>query len=297
MAVFRVERTKDYTVMSNYHLKDKRLSLKAKGLLSQMLSLPEDWDYTLSGLASINLESKDAIRSAVQELEKAGYIRRRQTVDERGKFSSNEYIIYEQPQPLQDNPLSENPMTGNPSPEKPLTENPTQLNTKRTNTQKQNTDLSSTHSIPFYSEVSQATDVPHEVKRGMKRSETSVSASEIESYRELIMDNIDYDILLEDQPYEKDRLDEIVELITDTVCSTRKTIRVAGSDYPTEVIKSRFLKLNAEHIRFVFDCLKDNTTKIRNIKQYLLTTLYNAPITIGNYYSALVNHDLYGESG
>ncbi len=299
MAVFRVERTKDYTVMSNYHLKDKRLSLKAKGLLSQILSLPEDWDYTLSGLASINLESKDAIRSAVQELEKAGYIRRRQTVDERGKFSSNEYIIYEQPQPLQDNPLSENPMTGNPSPEKPLTENPTQLNTKRTNTQKQNTDLSSTHSIPFHSEVSQTTDVPHEVKRGMKRSETStsVSASEIESYRELIMDNIDYDILLEDQPYEKDRLDEIVELITDTVCSTRKTIRVAGSDYPTEVIKSRFLKLNAEHIRFVFDCLKDNTTKIRNIKQYLLTTLYNAPITIGNYYSALVNHDLYGESG
>lgn len=299
MAVFRVERTKDYTVMSNYHLKDKRLSLKAKGLLSQMLSLPEDWDYTLSGLASINLESKDAIRSAVQELEKAGYIRRRQTVDERGKFSSNEYIIYEQPQPLQDNPLSENPTTENPSPEKPLTENPTQLNTKRTNTQKQNTDLSSTHSIPFHSEVSQTTDVPHEVKRGTKRSETStsVSASEIESYRELIMDNIDYDILLEDQPYEKDRLDEIVELITDTVCSTRKTIRVAGSDYPTEVIKSRFLKLNAEHIRFVFDCLKENTTKIRNIKQYLLTTLYNAPITIGNYYSALVNHDLYGESG
>lgn len=297
MAVFRVERTKDYTVMSNYHLKDKRLSLKAKGLLSQMLSLPEDWDYTLTGLASINLESKDAIRSAVQELENAGYIRRRQTVDERGKFSSNEYIIYEQPQPMLDNPLSENPTTGNPSPGKPLTENPTQLNTKRTNTQKQNTDLSSTHSIPFHSEVSQATDVPHEVKRGMKRSETSVSASEIESYRELIMDNIDYDILLEDQPYEKDRLDEIVELITDTVCSTRKTIRVAGSDYPTEVIKSRFLKLNAEHIRFVFDCLKENTTKIRNIKQYLLTTLYNAPITIGNYYSALVNHDLYGESG
>ena len=124
-----------------------------------------------------------------------------------------------------------------------------------------------------------------------------MSASEVESYRELIMDNIDYDILLEDQPYEKDRLDEIVDLIADTVCSSKKTIRVAGSDYPTEVIKSRLLKLNAEHIRFVFDCLKENTTKIRNIRQYLLTTLYNAPITIGNYYSALVNHDLYGESG
>ena len=99
MAVFRVERTRDYTVMSNHHLKNKDLSLKAKGLLSQMLSLPENWDYTLAGLSAINRESKDAIRSAVNELEKAGYIRRRQTVDSRGKFSGNEYIIYEQPQP------------------------------------------------------------------------------------------------------------------------------------------------------------------------------------------------------
>ena len=135
MAVFRIERTKDYTVMSNYHLRDKSLSLKAKGLLSQMLSLPEDWDYTLTGLSIINRESKDAIRSAVNELEQAGYIRRHQTVDAKGKFSVNEYVIYEQPQPrpsgtglgrpdgsisgqpLLDNPLSENPTTGNPSTE------------------------------------------------------------------------------------------------------------------------------------------------------------------------------------
>lgn len=97
MAVFRVERTGDYTVMSNFHLKDKRLSLKAKGLLSQMLSLPDDWDYTLSGLSYINRESKDAIRSAVNELETAGYIRRRQTTDASGKFAANEYTIFERP--------------------------------------------------------------------------------------------------------------------------------------------------------------------------------------------------------
>ena len=84
MAVFRVERTSDYTVMSNYHLRDKRLSLKAKGLLSQMLSLPEDWDYTLAGLCYINRESKDAIRTAIHELEQAGYIHRRQTTDSGG---------------------------------------------------------------------------------------------------------------------------------------------------------------------------------------------------------------------
>ena len=97
MAVFRVERTRDYTVMSNYHLRDKSLSLKAKGLLSQMLSLPEDWDYTLAGLSFINRESKDAIRSAINELEKGGYIIRRQTTDASGKFSGNEYIIHESP--------------------------------------------------------------------------------------------------------------------------------------------------------------------------------------------------------
>ena len=90
MAVFRVERTNNYTVMSNYHLRDTNLSLKAKGLLSQMLSLPEDWDYTLAGLARINAEGKDAIRAAVVELEKAGYVQRRQTIDRAGKFGSNE---------------------------------------------------------------------------------------------------------------------------------------------------------------------------------------------------------------
>lgn len=132
MAVFRVERTRDYTVMSNCHLRDKRLSLKAKGLLSQMLSLPEDWDYTLSGLSSINRESKDAIRSAINELEQAGYIRRHQTTDARGKFSGNEYIIYERPAETARGPAKEEagdqkqPLLENPS-----SENPTQLNTRK----------------------------------------------------------------------------------------------------------------------------------------------------------------------
>lgn len=105
----------------------------------------------------------------------------------------------------------------------------------------------------------------------------------------------DYDILLHDLPHDRDRLEELLELITETVCSTKRTIRVSGNDFPAEVIRSRFLKLNAEHIRFVLDCLKENTTKVRNIKQYLLATLFNAPTTIDSYYSALVNHDLYGD--
>ena len=98
MSVFHVKKTTDYTVMSNYHLRDKSLSLKAKGLLSQMLSLPEEWDYTLQGLACINREQIDAIRQAVHELERAGYIVRVRERDSRGRLRGAEYTIYEQPQ-------------------------------------------------------------------------------------------------------------------------------------------------------------------------------------------------------
>ena len=131
MAVFRVDKTRDYTVMSNHHLRDQGLSLKAKGLLSQILSLPEGWDYTIAGLAKINREGKDAIRAAVAELEQAGYIQRRQTTGANGTFASNEYIVFEQPQtaaPLSENPTTDNPTTENPLTGNPLTENPTQLN-------------------------------------------------------------------------------------------------------------------------------------------------------------------------
>lgn len=289
MAVFRVERTRDYTVMSNYHLKDKRLSLKSKGLLSQMLSLPDDWDYTLSGLSVINRESKDAIRSALNELEAAGYIRRRQTTDASGKFSSNEYIIYErpeEPEPLSGKPSSENPTTEKPMTEKPSSGNPTQLNTKKSITKKSITDLSSTDSFPFPSGETAAG--PPEANR------RETDTDQMELYRDLIKENISYEILRQDMPYDCDRLDEIVELMVETVCSTRKQIRVSGSDYPAQVVKSRLLKLDSEHIRFVFSCLKENTTKVRNIRQYLLAVLFNAPTTIGNYYSALVNHDMHG---
>lgn len=289
MPVFRVERTRDYTVMSNYHLRDKRLTLKAKGLLSQMLSLPEDWDYTLSGLSHINRESKDAIRSAVNELEKAGYIHRRQTTDASGKFSTNEYVIHEhpdQPEPSLEKPLSENPTTDNPPTGNPSPENPTQLNTKKPSKEKLNTDGQSTDSIPFRGDT--AGGPPEPKGRG------AASMEEIESYRALILENIEYDFIRQDYGLYSSDLDEIVEIMVETVCARRKYTRVAGSDFPHEVVKSRLLKLNGEHIRFVMDCMKENTTKIRNIKQYLLTALFNAPTTIGNYYSSLVNHDMYG---
>jgi len=294
MPTFRVERTGNYTVMSNHHLRNEKLSLKAKGLLSQMLSLPEKWNYTLSGLCAINPESKDAIRSALRELEEQGYVVRRQTTDASGKFSKNEYIIYEVPvskpdagaDPSLEKPLSENPTTDNPPTGKPSAENPTQLNTKKSNTQKSKTDRSSTDSIPFRED---AAAVPPEPKR--KEADEMQS---IYDYRELICENIEFDLLKERFPYQGETLDEILELIVEVVTAKRKYTRIAGSDFPHEVVRSRFLKLQSEHIQFAMDCMKENTTKIRNIKQYLLTVLYNAPTTISNYYSALVNHDMYG---
>ena len=294
MAVFRVERTGDYTVMSNFHLKDKRLSLKAKGLLSQMLSLPDDWDYTLSGLSYINRESKDAIRSAVNELETAGYIRRRQTTDASGKFAANEYTIFERPiegEPMLDKPLSENPITVNPSAVNPLPENPTQLNTKKSNTQKQNTHGSNTDSIPIHSPNPLPLDedeaeAPPPERTGSKKE----TAYQI--YRDLILENIEYDTLTQNPRIDREQLDEIVDILLETVCTNRKSIRVAGDDYPAELVKAKFLKLDSHHIEFVMDCLRDNTTKVRNIKQYLRAMLFNAPSTINSYYASLVAHDM-----
>ena len=274
MAVFRVEKTKDFTIMSNYHLRDKNLSLKAKGLLSQMLSLPEEWDYTLAGLAHINKESKDAIRTTILELEKAGYITRHQTTTEGGRFGSNEYVIRERPLPHE--PLTENPTTENPQTAAPLTENPTQLNTNPSKTEKEKTELSSTDSLPI----------------SQKPNRTEMTAAEMQGYREIIAQNISYDLLRQEYPHQQEQLEEILEILTETVCTTRQTVRVAGNNFPSEIVKSRLLKLTAEHIRFVLGCLSRNTTKIRNIRQYLLTTLYNAPTTIDNYYAAMVSHDL-----
>ena len=121
-----------------------------------------------------------------------------------------------------------------------------------------------------------------------------MSLAEIESYRELILENIEYDCLIQNHRLDRDRLDELVELMVDTVCSNREMIRIAGDDYPAEVVKSRFLKLNSSHIEYVLERMRENTTYVRNIKKYLLAALYNAPATIDSYYASLVNHDLYG---
>lgn len=155
------------------------------------------------------------------------------------------------------------------------------LKSRSNNTDKNDTDFSDTDSFPFTS-----------FRRDHGREAKGNEAALRERYRELIAENIAYDALLTDYPYEQDTLEEILELLVDVVCTTKSSVRISGDDKPAEVVRSRFLKLNSEHIRFVVGGLKENTTRIRNMRQYLLATLYNAPLTIGNYYRSLVSHDM-----
>ena len=294
MAVFRIEKTRDYTVMSNHHLRNTDLSLKAKGLLSLMLSLPEDWDYTTKGLARICKDGVDSICAGVQELEKHGYVIRERVRLPNGQLGAIEYTILEQPRPPEpkpekperENPVQVKPVLDSPVLGKPEQENPAQLNKDISSNYLSNTDsLSTDISNPILSNPP--------TPSGTRMGSDGMGTREI--YREIILENIDYEILCQDPKVDREQLDEITELIVDTVCTARKTVRISGDDFPAEVVKSRFLKLDASHIQYVMDCMKGNTTYIRNIKKYLLAALYNAPVTINSYYSSLVQHDMSGD--
>ena len=277
MAVYRVNKNRGYTVMANFHLRDKSLSLKAVGLLSKMLSFNDGWKFSTKGLSAICKEGPDAILSALRELEKHGYLVRHRQRDGKGRMSSTIFEIYEEPQ--ESTPEREMPHTGNPCVEKPDVDNPhgdksAQINTDQVITQERNTLSKNYQSINL---------------DGMDR------VDERSEYEEIIKENLDYDILCQDPKFDKDRFREIMDIMLDAVCSNAPTIRINGEDMPQQVVKSRFLKLNSSHIDYVFDAMRKSPSDIRNIRAYMLTALYNAPATIDNYYSALVNHDFYGQ--
>lgn len=417
MAVIRIEKSKGYTVMSNYHLRDKNLSLKAKGLLSMMLSLPDGWHYNVRGLASICKEGTTSISAVLRELGECGYMQRHQpTVD--GKFQEIEYVIYEFPQtqpsdepdgddgdgadggdddtdaaddapgpdtygtdeacaemscpdsatakkkphsrPSQKSapagapgaeavsaapyaaaladgispaaPCSRNPYTGNPCAEKPCTENPytgnlhtgnphtespytenphteephtgnphAKLNKDQVITERSNTDQSNYPSInqgrPAAScggrsartggmDAMDASEQEFLLQLGAQRDADAFS-----DYREIVERNLSFDSLCITHNFDRSTLEGIVDLMVEAICSKAPYIRIGGQDVPQSVVKSRFLKLDSGHIEYVLICLAQNTTKVRNMKQYLLTALYNAPATIDAYYQNWVQSD------
>lgn len=340
--VFRVEKNANYTVMANYHLKDRRLSYKAKGIMSTMLSLPPDWDYTLSGLAVIAADGNDSVRTAVHELERYGYLVRFQRRDELGRMSVNEYIVYECPEqnpnynpdttdetenphtvkklirikkgsvkpnspslenpttvqnsmenPLLENPTTNNPMTGNPPTEKPSAENSTTTTINILNTNKLITHQSN-HSINRA--CARGTEDRIDIQKNQENADFS---EERDYYRDVIRENIGYDYFYANRNNPKiqadmGRIDEIVSVMVDVVCSRKKTIRVNGEELPQAVVKQRFLELNEDHIDYVITTLDRSKSAKYNIRAYLITTLYNAPETMESYYDEWYKREMYG---
>ena len=298
MAIFRSARKRDYTVMSNHHLRNRGLSLKAKGLHSLMLSLPEDWDFTQRGLAAICKDGVDSIASTIRELEAAGYLRRRRIRDAHGRLSEIEYTILECPDPPQpvsspsDTPQS--PETPSPEREDPLQEVPTQdtptsENTAQLSIQESNIQESSIHQsiIPSYSPLQEKSPRPPAARESPRRNDgkTDLLPRSME-----IRNRIEYDYLI--TQYDQAQVDEIVELMLEVELNQSPTMKLGrDGEFPTEFIRQRFAKLNESHIELVLDNLAANTSLVHNTRAYILTALFNSISTIDSHYALLVNFD------
>lgn len=280
MSVFRVEKSKNYTVMSNHHLRNKELSLKSKGLLSLMLSLPDEWDYTLKGLSMICKEGIDAIRVSIIELEQQGYIERHRKRNEKGQLTNTEYIIREFPvtvpvkseSPMLEEPTLENPILDNSTQEKPILENSTQINKDKTIKKELNKD-------------------------GIKYPSINLSESigSIDRYRQnikQIKENIDYDSLVFN--YDKSVIDEIVNVMAEVMTVNVPYYTIEKKQYPAELVKHRFLEIDYRKMdAFLLDFTMRNE-KIHNAKAYMITSLFNIPATADTTLSNMVRNDLYG---
>ena len=288
MPVFRIERTRDYTVMSNHHLKNPELSLKAKGLLSMMLSFPDGWNYSERGLASICKEGVDAIHSAIKELESTGYMERHQLRGKGGRIVDTEYVIYEKPHtpdmappktenPDMDSPDMALPDAASPDAAAPEPENPGELNNKKPNTKKSNTQVFNTQSF-----------TPPAPSRGDEDGTTDGLTEKRE-----IRDQIEYECLIEQ--YSREQVDELVELMLEVQMNRGKSIRLGrDAEFPTAFVQHRFSQIGRDHIEKVLDGIHENTTEVKNTKAYLLSALFNSVSTLDNHCTMRVNHDLYG---
>ncbi len=331
MAIMRVEKNNSYTVMANHHLRDKRLSLKAKGLLSVMISLPPEWDFTLAGLACISREGIGAIRAAVQELEENGYIIRTRPRNQAGQLGDTAYTIYEFPQnekpeeeqeeapqqasaseaaasPAPSEPVCNFPALENPMLENPTLENCTQLNKDVLNTypkkDRKIPDVSYSHPSNVYPSLPDtaadespqtAPDVTSALTEQQKYlSELSsvpgmrrrLSCNEL---TEKIRDQIDYQALIENG--RRDEIEDIVSIMVEVMSIRCTYFTISGKQYPAELVHQRYSQITYHTVQYVLECMHKCGSDIRNIKQYLIATLFNAPATCDSYYSAAVRRD------
>ena len=300
--VFRVFKTEKFSVISNYHLFDKRLTHKATNLLTTMLALSPVWDYTLEGLASLKKDGIDGVRSGIRELEKLGYLTRRQLRNEKGQLAHNEYLVYETPElnpnfakseencqelPSLENPITdkkinspslENPITdkkiNSPSLENPSTENPTQLNTKLLNTKYINQSYQDNNNININNTY--RCDEMDSIDK-IDRKEIKAELKKQLSYEKLISRN--------ETDQKQKQINSIINILADVMSSRSQNIRIGGENKPLEEVIQRFKQLTDKHIAYVLECLNKNADKPRNIRAYLLTSLFNAPSTIDCYYA------------
>ena len=288
MAVFRIEKTRDFTVMSNHHLRNKNLSLRAKGLLSVMLSLPEEWDYTLKGLAHISKEGVDAIRSAIKELEKFGYIERHRKRNKKGQLKTSEYIIHELPifpEHKQTEPIFGNPTLGNSTQAEPTQGKSTQLNTNKSNTKELNTDLIKYPSINKAETEETATaektaDTPE--KWIDRYNKTNSEVKEQIEYDSLILTN------------NAELVNDIVSVMTEVLIIDTPYYTIEGKQIPTELVRINYRKITYGRLdAFLLDFSR-LYSEIKNPKKYLITALYNIASTAETSITNRVNHDMHG---
>ena len=300
MSTFRVNKNVNYTVMSNHHLQDKRLSLKAKGLLSYMLSLPDDWDYSLKGLTVGCKDGLDSVRTAVLELEEHGYVRRQKVRNAKGQIIDYDYQVYESP--VEDAPAvpgkeggpsdpsatkspksrmkpCSSPFLDFPNLAEPNLEKATQQNTNKQNTKRQSTNLSG-------------------------QTDESADFDQMEAQvREEFRERLEIDTLA--QRYDPDKLEELLDNIVEMYCCPRQTQYVGKQPQTTKAIRLRLGKaspphrrrsirlrldkLPSQHVEYIFDVMSNTTQPIKNIMAYLRTTILNAPTTMEHYYQAQGN--------
>lgn len=314
MAVFRIDKTRDYTVMANFHLRDISLSLKAKGLLSLMLSLPENWDYTTKGLARICKDGVDSICATVKELEKAGYVQRRRLRDDLGRLAEVEYTILEKPiipapeekppkrekpvqvepqepeavssqpeTPKRENPVLDNPVLVSPVLDSPKLDSPEQASPELENPAQLNTNTSSKEKINTDLSNTHSFFPSAEETCNSGRTERGTTSGDIRA-------QIEYEIMV--QRYRRDQLDELVEIMLEVALNRSPTIRIGrDAEYPTYFVQERFRKINALHIEKVMDGIAENRTRVYNTKAYLMAALFNSVSTIEHHYTMQYNAD------
>ncbi len=320
--VFRVEKIENYTTISNYHLQDKNLSNKAKGLLTIMLSLPPNWDMTLKGLVSLSSDGIDAIRTTITELEKNGYLSRTRGRSELGQLQCTEYTIYEQPmrepEPKSE-PTSEDiqppsgqigksdvVQIGKSDVDQIGKSNVVQIGKSDVDqmgfpylgktylgksdpinnlTNKDTYGINNYPSHQYHSKPKENKDKIDEKKRAAEL------LKERKDYEQLIKDNISYDLLLEEYADDEDFSDFInlaVDVMLDAVTTTKPTLRIRGQDYPAETVKSRLCKITDKELLYVWTSLENTDHKISNMQGYLLSAIYHSLYGAEVYFSQWV---------